>query len=188
MTHKFNVKNMHKLDNEERRKYLPPDQTLLSLGLKEGDTVADIGCGVGYFSIPAAIIVGDAGKVYALDIHSEMLAETEKRAEVANITNLETILITEDRIGFNGKASFALLSTVLHEIEHKEKMLKEIKAILENGRVVIIEWNNVKGKVGPPIEDRIDKDEVADMLKKIGFSNINIVDIGENFYGITAES
>ena len=75
MSHKFDAKNKHKLDNETRRKMLPPEQTLLSLGLKEGDIMADIGCGIGYFAVPASKIVGKSGKVFAMDILPEMLEE-----------------------------------------------------------------------------------------------------------------
>ena len=75
MTHKFDAKNRHKLDNPKRREMLPPEKTLIRLGLKQGDIVADIGCGIGYFTIPAANIVGDSGKVFAMDISPEMLEE-----------------------------------------------------------------------------------------------------------------
>ena len=61
MTHKFDAKNKHKLDNEKRRELLPPDETLIKLGLHEGDIMADIGCGIGYFTIPASKIAGDSG-------------------------------------------------------------------------------------------------------------------------------
>lgn len=75
MTHKFYVKNKYKLDNAKGRELLPPEQTLIRLGLHEGDTMADIGCGIGYFTIPASKIVGDSGKIFAMDLLPEMLEE-----------------------------------------------------------------------------------------------------------------
>lgn len=69
----FDVKNMHKLDNPKRRELLPPDQTLRKLGIKEGEIIADIGCGIGYFTLPASKMVGEKGKIYAMDISAEML-------------------------------------------------------------------------------------------------------------------
>ena len=55
--HKFDFKDRHKLDNAERRKNLPPHRTLLDLGLKENDIMADLGSGIGYFTFPASGIV-----------------------------------------------------------------------------------------------------------------------------------
>ena len=79
MSHKFSAKDKSKLDNPERRKILPPPITLEKLYLQKGDIVADVGCGIGYFNIPAAVIVGEMGKVYAIDISEEMLREVQER-------------------------------------------------------------------------------------------------------------
>ncbi len=54
MAHKFNVKDMQKLDSPERRKILPPEETLIKIGLNKNQIFIDIGCGIGYFSIPAS--------------------------------------------------------------------------------------------------------------------------------------
>lgn len=89
--HKFDSKNRSKLDNEWRRQNLPPSKTLEWLGLKSSDAVADIGCGIGYFSIPAAEMLADRNKVFALDTSEEMLTEVEKRALVAGVSNVVTI-------------------------------------------------------------------------------------------------
>lgn len=53
MAHKFDPENMHVLDMEERKKIFPPEKALAAAKLKEGDALADIGCGAGYLSIPA---------------------------------------------------------------------------------------------------------------------------------------
>ena len=189
MTHKFDVKNKHKLDNEHRRKLLPPMDTLLSLELKVGDIMADIGCGIGYFSIPASEIIGTSGKVFALDISPEMLEEVEKKVVELNINNIETILTDGNKLKLKKHhINFAFMSNVLHEIEDKEKLLEEIKDILVNkGRIAIVEWQKNNTEFGPAKEDRLDKVDLVKLLEKLGFYNIATIDIGENFYGVTAE-
>jgi ubiquinone/menaquinone biosynthesis C-methylase UbiE len=64
MEHKFNPENKKRLFNELRQKILPARKTLKEAGLKEGMTFADVGTGNGYFTFPAADIVGDEGKVF----------------------------------------------------------------------------------------------------------------------------
>jgi len=189
MIHKFDVKNKHKLDSEQRRELLPPEKTLLSLGLQSGDIMADIGCGIGYFSIPASKILGTSGKVFALDISQEMLKEVEKKIIELNISNIKTILTDGDKLELkNFGINFAFVSHVIHEIEGKEKFLEEIKSILvDKGRIAIVEWQKINAEFGPPKEHRIDKADLIQILKDLDFHNISDIDIGENFYGITAE-
>ncbi|WP_333887263.1 class I SAM-dependent methyltransferase [Clostridium sp.] len=190
MTHKFDAKNKHKLDNATRRKLLPPEETLIKLGLQQGDTVADIGCGIGYFSIPACEIVGERGKIFAIDILPEMLQEVEINKKKHNLVcNIETILTTENSLKLEDNTiSFALISNVLHEASDREKLLSEIKRILSyRGRLAIVEWEKIQGEFGPPLKHRLDKFYLIEVLEKIKFSNISFVNIGENFYGLTAQ-
>ena len=63
MAHKLDPRECWKLDTPDRRRIMPPDETLVKLGLKENDIFIDIGCGIGYFTIPALDIVGSNGKV-----------------------------------------------------------------------------------------------------------------------------
>jgi len=189
MKHKFDAKNKHKLDNEKRRELLPPDTTLISLGLQEGDIMADIGCGIGYFSIPASKIVGDFGKIFALDILQEMLQDVEIKIKENNISNIETILTYENDLKLeDNKISFAFLSNVLHEAEEKDKFLSEIKRIIApNGKIAIVEWQKINSEFGPPIDHRLDKVDLINILTLLEFSNISTIDIGENFYGLIAQ-
>ena len=69
--HKFNIKNLEKLDNPKRRKSIPPEETLRKFQIKNKGTLLDIGCGIGYFTIPAANILNQ-GKVIGLDIMQEI--------------------------------------------------------------------------------------------------------------------
>lgn len=189
MTHKFNSKNKHKLDNEKRRQLLPPEQTLINLDLNKGDIVADIGCGIGYFSIPASKIVGDSGKVFAMDISPEMLEDVTIKINENNISNIEIILTDENNLKLeDNKVSFAFISTVLHETDDIESFLKEVKRILSTkGKIAIVEWEKVHSEFGPPIDHRLDKVYLLEMLDKLGFTNLSAINIGENFYGIIGQ-
>ncbi|SMB78821.1 Methyltransferase domain-containing protein [Desulfonispora thiosulfatigenes DSM 11270] len=188
MVHKFESKNKDMLDNEWRRQNLPPLDTLKILGLSTDDIVADIGCGIGYFTISAANIVDPNNKVYALDTSDEMLSEVERRASVAESFNIVGIKTDEYELKLENKStSFSLLVNVLHEVEDKNTFLKEIKRILKDkGKLAIIEWEMGQDKKGPPIQDRIDKNEVIDLLVSEGFEIDKTLNLSEFFYGIVA--
>lgn len=181
MVHKFNIKEMHKLDSFERRKVLPPEEILIKAGLKNKDIFIDIGCGIGYFSIPASRIIGEGGKVFALDTSSEMLEEFEKRINERNIKNITPILSDPYRFPLESNVgTFALISNVLHEVEDKISFLNETNRVLRVcGILCIIEWQKKKTDRGPPLEDRIDESEIKNLLEKTNYKLINKYLIGE---------
>lgn len=186
MAHKFNVSNRHKLDNDKKREFLPPYQTLENLGLQPGDIMADIGCGIGYFTIPASEVVGETGKVFAMDISFEMIQEIEKKAEKNNITNIRTIVTEENDLKVDdGVVTYAFICTVLHEVDNMHKFLNEVKQIMaEGGRIAVIEWQKTKSDWGPPLEHRLDKAYVERVIKDNGFKDVAAVDINEYFYAV----
>jgi ubiquinone/menaquinone biosynthesis C-methylase UbiE len=188
MPHKFEAKDKNKLDTEWRRQNLPPLPTLEKLGLKASDTFADIGCGIGYFTVPAAQFVDGQNKVYALDTSAEMLAETEKRAAEASVGNMITVLTDENDLKLpDASVTFALMVNVLHEIEDKQRFIREINRILAlNGKIAVIEWNKENTDMGPPAEQRIGNDEVAALLNALGFKVGEPMEFAGKFYGLVA--
>ena len=188
LTHKFDKNNRNKLDNEQRRQIMPPFKTLEMFGFTSGVDMADIGCGIGYFSVPAAEIAGSSSKIYALDITIELLDEVEKRAIAAGVSNIRNIKVDEYDLKLENQAvGFALMSNVLHEIEDKKRYVCEICRILQNGgKLAIIEWEKITGESGPPIEHRISYEEVTELLSENGFENFVKLSIGKDFFGITA--
>lgn len=189
MTHKFDPKSKNKLDNEKRREILPPYEILQKLGLAPGMAVADIGCGIGYFSIPAAEITGSSSLVYAMDISEEMLEEVSRRAVAAGLTNLRNIQVEEYDLKLeDGGVDFAILSFVLHEVEDKEKYIAEIGRILKRGgKLAILEWEKKETESGPPASHRVSFEEAEKLLAESGFIQISKIDINSAHYGITAE-
>ncbi len=188
MAHKFDPVNINKLDNEWRKQNLPAVSTLGKLGLISTDILADIGCGVGYFTIPATEILDKKNKIFALDTSDIMLTEVEKRAIVANTSNVITIESKEyELILPDGTVTFALLAIVLHEIDDKKRFIEEILRILKpGGKLAIIEWEKKPTEIGPPLEHRIGKEEASKILIEMGFQIENVLSFADMFYGLVA--
>jgi ubiquinone/menaquinone biosynthesis C-methylase UbiE len=151
-----------RLESEERKKILPVEDILRKIQIKQGDTLIDFGCGIGYFSIPALNYVGDKGLVIAIDISNEMIQELVKRS--GSRKNLK-IIKGDSIIGLT--ADIILLSMVLHELDNKKEFLSNcIESLKPYGRIVVIDWQKKKtGTMGPPISERLAKKEVLQLFK-----------------------
>ncbi|VEN73957.1 conserved hypothetical protein [Candidatus Desulfarcum epimagneticum] len=102
-------------DNPLRKWFHNPEK-MLGPYVKKGMTVMDIGCGMGYFSIGMARLVGDEGKVYAVDIQPEMLDVAMRRARKKEVgPRISPVLAAGDRIGIKEKADFILTFWMVHE-------------------------------------------------------------------------
>ena len=188
MAHKFNPANKHKLDDQWRRQNLPPILTLERLGLISEDTMVDLGCGIGYFTIPAAEIVKASNKVFALDTSEEMLTEVEKRAVLAGVSNVVVVKTEEYNLMLSDESvSFVLMVNVLHEIENKEQFLQKAHRLLKSaGKIAVVDWEKRQTEVGPPIDHRISIAEVKDLLDLTGYKLIKDLQLAEVFYGLVA--
>jgi ubiquinone/menaquinone biosynthesis C-methylase UbiE len=184
MPHKFDVNNKGKLDNPKRREMLPVNKILEVIGLQSGDNLADIGCGIGYISIPATNLVGDTGMVYALDVNTEMLDELDKRIVENKTDHIQTILSEEYNFNLDDNSvSQALICTVIHEVDDRIKFLNETKRILNsNGKIAVIEWIKKESDWGPPVSHRIDSGEVIEELQQCGFKELEYIQFNEYFY------
>jgi ubiquinone/menaquinone biosynthesis C-methylase UbiE len=125
-------------DNPLRPLFHKPDQIFAHV-VKEGMTVADIGCGMGYFSIGLAKIVKENGRVIAVDIQKKMLEVLKKRARSAGVFGIiQTHLCEEEEIGFAEPIDFALTFWMIHETPEKKKFLQQIHDILRNSGSLLI--------------------------------------------------
>lgn len=159
---------------------LPPYETLKRLGINGSDSVADIGCGTGYFSIPASEFVDD-NPVFALDISAEMLRELRNRSQTKKIITVNTepydFKIKDDSI------TFALVVSLLHEIDDINRFMDEINRILKkDGRLAIIEWQKTNLDLGPALENKFSCNEIVELCKK-HFKLLNSFDLNDYFYG-----
>lgn len=130
------------LEREEREREESPSKAIELLDLKPGMIVADIGAGVGYYTIRMAKKVGPAGKVYASDIQPEMLTLLRKRLDEGNVTNVEMVLGTETdpKLPLH-TLDLALMVDVYHELAQPQRMLRKLhKTLKDDGRLVLLEF------------------------------------------------
>ncbi|MCJ7435184.1 MAG: methyltransferase domain-containing protein [Anaerolineales bacterium] len=123
------------------RKLVHHPVKILSLFVKAGDTVLDVGCGMGYFSLGLAKLVGANGKVIAADLQPQMLTGLSKRAKVAGLeTRIQPQLCLPDKIGVSESVDFALAFWMVHEVRQCEGFLREIFSLLKpDGRFLVVE-------------------------------------------------
>lgn len=120
-------------DNPLRRFFHDP-YALFSPYLRDGMTAVDVGCGMGYFSIAMARMVGPNGLVYAADIQQRMLDVMSKRAARAGVGGIVMPhLCGPASIGLGIRADFVLTFWVLHEIQDPGLTVKELASILKPG-------------------------------------------------------
>lgn len=114
-----------------RRKFHSPEK-LFEPFIKEGDVVADIGCGMGFFSIAMAKLVGESGKVISVDLQAKMLAVVHQRAVKNGVAErIRFQRAGKDSIGISGPVDFALAFWMVHEVPDPENFLKQVRAILK---------------------------------------------------------
>ena len=130
------------LEREEREREESPSKAIELLNLKDGMVVADIGAGVGYYTIRMAKKVGPTGRVYASDIQPEMLTLLRKRLDEQKITNVEMVLGTETdpKLPLNS-IDLAIMVDVYHELAQPQRMLRKLqKTLKDDGRLVLLEF------------------------------------------------
>ncbi len=125
------------VDNPIRRRYQGP--TLDRVGIRPGDRVLELGPGPGTFTVEAARRAGPEGRLIAVDIQPEMVAQVEARVQEAELTNVEThVADAYDLPLEDGEVDRAFLITVLQEIPDQARALAELRRVLSPGGVLSI--------------------------------------------------
>ncbi len=157
------------LERESRAAEEKPDLTVQKLDLKPDDVVADIGAGTGYFSFRMAQQVPQ-GKVYAVDIQPEMLAAINFLQEEQHVSNLETVLGTEEQPNLPAESiDLALMVDAYHEFAYPREMMAGIvQALKPGGRVVLLEYRKENPMIMIKPLHKMTQKQVKKELKAVG--------------------
>lgn len=126
------------------RKLFQNPQKMLSSYIKEGMKVMDIGCAMGFFSLPLAEMVGSNGKVICVDVQKKMIETLEKRALKAKMSDrIETRICRHNSLDLNDlkeKIDFVLAVAVVHEVPDASAFFSEIyETIKQDGKFLVVE-------------------------------------------------
>jgi ubiquinone/menaquinone biosynthesis C-methylase UbiE len=130
------------LTRESRDREEDCNTMLAALKVKPGDTVCDLGCGNGFYTLKLAELVGEKGRVLAVDIQREMLELLKDRAAEEKVTNIKPVLgtLVDPKLP-EASVDLVLLVDVYHEFSHPEQMLTAIRKCLKpTGRVALVEF------------------------------------------------
>lgn len=159
-------------EGEKRAENLQIDRVMDILKIAEGKSVADIGAGSGWFTVRASKRVGENGKVYAVEINQDFIKYINERAKKEKITNIETVLGTEDdpKLPDNSVDAVLMLKTY-HEIAEPVKVLVNLRKSLKPDALFGIIDRNGKGD-----DHGINKENVVEEAKRAGFSLVEDYD------------
>lgn len=133
---------------ESREVYAKRKEIVAAVGLKPGDTVADIGAGTGLFTRLFAAEVGPKGKVYAVDIAEKFLEHIAKTSKDAGIANITTVLCKPNSAELPANSiDVAFICDTYHHFEFPYRTMASIHTALKpGGRLVLIDFHRIKGQ------------------------------------------
>ena len=175
-------------NEEERRKWQNPEEILADAGVQPAIIFIDIGCGFGFFAVPAAKIIGPKGVVCGVDIDSEALHELRERASKADLRNIRVKLAPAEDVSLCERcADMAFIGIALHDFSDPLKVLQNAKRALKpTGRLVNLDWRKEPMPFGPPLEIRFSEEEAASLITKAGFTVESVKSSGPYHYIVSA--
>jgi ubiquinone/menaquinone biosynthesis C-methylase UbiE len=155
-------------DDPARDQWQMPDRVIGALGLKPGQSVADIGAGTGYFTVRLAKSPG-APKVFAVDIEESMVNYTRQRAAKEGLKNVIGVVASADSSNLPEPVDLILIVDTFHHIPSREAYFRKLrKSLKPGGTLAIIDWLP-GGPMGPPEAFRFSPARIQEELAKAGW-------------------
>jgi ubiquinone/menaquinone biosynthesis C-methylase UbiE len=160
-----------------------PRAILESAGIAPGEMVADFGCGVGFFVIEAAKIVGNTGKIFAVDINRELLDSLKTKAIDSGMRNIYGVLADLEKplsTGLdNESVDIVLMINLLYLINKKDIVLEEAYRILKKGgKLVIMDWAEKANHTMLEKAEIVSAKEIKELTRKLDFRKLKTFEAG----------
>ena len=167
------------LERASREAEQRPAEIFRAMGLSDGDVVADLGCGTGWFARRMAPLVRPRGRVYAVDIQPEMLDLLRGYLKAEGVEGVTPVLGTETdpRLPPLG-LDWLLMVDVFHEFQQPKPMLEAIKRSLKpGGKVALVEYR-LEGQSASHIrpEHRMSEEQILAEWLPAGFRLVKKMD------------
>lgn len=140
-------KFVERFETESREIFTERAAIAATVGLKPGQSMADIGAGTGLFTLPFAEAVGPKGRVYAVDIAPAFVERIEQLAAERGVRNVEGVVCAEDDARLpKGSIDVAFVCDTYHHFEYPAQTLASIhRALRKGGELVVVEFHRIEG-------------------------------------------
>jgi len=167
-----------------------PEKNLKQFGLIEGQIVADLGAGAGSYAISAASMVGNSGKVYAVEVQKDLVTRVQSEVNELGLSNLEVRWGDIETLGGtklrDNSVDVVLLSNILFQVEDGEGLANEVARILRpGGRMLIVDWDGSYDGLGPSEEAIIPELEARRFFENKGYVFEASIKAGTHHYGFS---
>ena len=122
----------------------PPKDKLLEIGIKPGHHVLDYGCGPGSFSIEAAKLVGEAGKVFSVDIHDSAMESVKQKARAEKLANIVSIQADSPERLETESFEVVILYDIFHDFSDPDAMLREFHRVMKPDAILSFSDHHMK--------------------------------------------
>lgn len=169
--------------------FIEPSAIIALCHLQSTDSVADFGAGSGFMSRAAAALV-PGGKVFAIEIHRDIVARLTRDAIDLGIKNIHPLwgdieIKGGSKLG-DESVNFVIVSNVLFHLDDKEGCLNEVRRVLKpEGRLLVVDWTDSFGGMGPAPHMIVSKETTKALCARLGFSVLeDKLAAGDHHYAI----
>jgi len=166
-----------------------PKNNIIQLGLSEGMLVADFGSGSGHYAIEASRIVGERGRVYAIDIQQALVRKVKNLVAAERRNNVDVLWGDIEQIGGTklkeNSVDAVIVANDLFQVKEKNNVIAEARRILKpKGKILVVDWLDSFGGIGPRPDDIVRESEARELLSRNGFELTQRFDAGDHHYGL----
>lgn len=166
-----------------------PEYNVSQFELSPGMTVAEFGCGAGYYSILLAKALHGSGRVYAIDVNDDLLAKVKNAAQKDRVHIIETVRADIEKLGgvhlHDHSVDRVVIANTLFQVKNRPIVLAEAKRILKkNGTLYLIDWRDTYGGIGPHHAEIITESHAKELAERAGFAYYKKMSVGEHHYGL----
>ena len=136
---------------------------LIDVGVEQNQTVMDFGCGEGNYTIPAARVVGEEGRIYAVDKNRESLDELVQRTKERGLENIEIVDVSEESVLplQDESVDVVLLYDVIHLVDNRKELLADIYRVSKPNAIVSVYPKHHQEHMNMELDDVKDEIEAA---------------------------
>lgn len=174
----------------EQKPFLDVVGILKEVGIKKGAYIGDLGCGTGYFTFPAAKMVGPTGRVFSIDVQKHIMKNIQSRAQLEGTDNVIPVWTDLEIVGAakrveNESLDFAFLVNIFFQTKKDKEVMKEAMRMTKTGgKIIVVDWKKKVTPFGPVLENRLEPKDIEAIAEELGLEYEEEFEAGIYHWGL----